>query len=171
VKKLILSLLLFTFSIGFAAAQNPAIRDFIREHRKGEENMAIKIPGWMIGLASEVGMLASDDEEEELIFSLASEFGTMRLLTFDNNDFNAHQDIKYLLKALETQHEYERWATVRAASGEEVQLTVRLKGDEIREIVAIVSDPEEHRTFFGHFRTHLSADELGEIMEGVLAEN
>ena len=64
-KKLILSLLLFTFAISFAAAQNPAVRDFIREHRKGEENVALKIPGWMIGLASEVGMLASDDEEEE----------------------------------------------------------------------------------------------------------
>jgi len=170
-KKLILSLLLFCFAISFAAAQNPAVRDFIREHRKGEENIAIKIPGWMIGLASEVGMLASDDEEEELIFSLASEFGTMRLLTFDNDDFNTHQDIKHLLKALENRHEFERWATVRAASGEEVQLTVRMKGDEVREIVAIVSDPGEDRTFFGHFKTHLSADELGEIMEGVLAEN
>ncbi|WP_020566894.1 DUF4252 domain-containing protein [Neolewinella persica] len=163
-KKLILLFLLVTLAAPTLFSQNRAVRDFIREHRKGEENVAITIPGFLIGLAGEIGMLASEDEEERAAFSLAQEFGTTRILTFDNHDFDAGKDIKRLLRTLESEHNYERWATVRAKSGEQVELSVSMKGDTVREIIAIVSEPTEHRTVFLHAKTDFTAEELGEVL-------
>lgn len=171
-KKLLFLLLFSAISLPSLFAQNPAIREFIREHRKGEENIAFRVPGWMIGLASEIGMAAAEDEEEKLLFSMAQEFGTIRLVTFDNADFNTDQDIAALLKAIERFHGYERWATLRMQTGETVQLSVMQKKGEIREIVAIVKEiEEENRTFFAHFKTSISPEELGEVMNELLAEN
>lgn len=155
-------------------AQNPAIRDFIREHRKGKENVAFTVPGWMIGLAGDIGVLASDDEDERAVFALAREFGTVRLLTFNDEDFNTRADINALLKAIETHHGYERWASMRGQHGEVVQLSVlqkeRRKQKEIQEIVAIVTEPEEGQTFFAHFKTDLTAEELGDVLNRIMAE-
>lgn len=169
-KKLLLLLLLVTLAAPSLFAQNKVVRDFIREHRRGEENVAITIPGFLIGLAGEIGMLASEDEEERVVFSLAQAFGTTRLLTFDNNEFNTGKDIRRLLQTLESEHNYERWATVRAKSGEQVELSVNMKGDAVREIIAIVSEPEEHRTVFLHAKTDFTAEELGEVLNKLLAE-
>ncbi|MFK8165447.1 MAG: DUF4252 domain-containing protein [Lewinella sp.] len=169
-KKLLLLLLLVTLAAPSLFAQNKVVREFIREHRKGEENVALTIPGFLIGLAGEIGMLASDEEEERIVFSLAQEFGTTRILTFDNQDFDTGKDIRRLLRTLESEHNYERWATVRAQSGEQVELSVSMKGDAIREIVAIVSEPSEHRTFFLHAKTDFTAEELGEVMNKLMVE-
>jgi len=171
-KKLILFLLFTAFTLPALFAQNPAIREFIREHRKGEENVAFRVPGWLIGLASDIGMAAAEDEEEKLLFSMAQEFGTVRIVTFMNADFNADQDIAALLKAIEREHGYERWATLRAQSGETVQLSVMEKKGEVREIVAIVKEiEEENRTFFAHFKTSITPEELGDVMNELLADN
>lgn len=171
-KKLLFFLLFTAVSVPSVFAQNPAIREFIREHRKGEENIAFRVPGWLIGLASDIGMAAAEDEEEKLLFSMAQEFGTIRLVTFDNADFNTDQDIAALLKAIERHHGYERWATMRAKSGETVQLSVMEKRGEIREIVAIVKvEDEENRTVFAHFKTSITPEELGDVMNELLADN
>jgi hypothetical protein len=169
-KKLILLFLLVILTAPSLFSQNKAVRDFIREHRRGEENVAITIPGFLISLAGEIGMLASEEEEERVVFSLAQEFGTTRILTFDNQDFDAGKDIRQLLRTLETEYSYERWATVRAQSGEQVELTVSMKGDVIREIVAIVSEPSEHRTVMLHAKTDFTAEELGEVLNKFMAE-
>ena len=169
-KKLILLLLFTALILPTLFAQNPAIREFIREHRKGEENVAFTVPGWLIGLAGEVGVIAAEDEEERLIFSLAQEFGTIRLLTFDTGDFNTKADINGLLKAIERHHGYERWASLRAQSGELVQLSVMQKKGTVREMVAIVTEPEENRTFFGHFKMDISPDELGEVLNELMKD-
>lgn len=172
-KYLLLTLLLAT-AAPTLFAQNPAIREFIREHRKGEENVAFRVPGWMIGLAGNIGMAAAEDEDERILFSLAREFGTIRLLTFNNGDFNAKADIAGLLKAIETHHGYERWASMRGQDGELIQLSVlqeqRRKHNEVREIVVIITEPEEQQTFFAHFNTDITPEELGEVMNRLLAE-
>ncbi len=171
-KKLILVLLFAAISAPTLFAQNPAIREFIREHRKGSENVAFRVPGWLIGLASDIGMAASDDEDEKLLFSMAQELGTIRVVTFNNADFNTTQDINALLKAIEREHGYERWATMRAQSGETVQLSVMQKRGEVREIVAIVKEiEEENRTVFAHFKTSITPEELGEVMNELMADN
>lgn len=169
-KKLLLLCLLFAFSTPVLFAQNKAIRDFIREHRRGEENIAITVPGFLIGLAGEIGLLAAEDEEERAVFSLIQEFGTTRVLTFDSNDFNTSKDIRGLLRTLENDHQYERWATVRAQTGEQVELTVNMDGKRVRDIVAIVSEPSEHRTVFLHAKTDFTAEELGEVLNQLMAE-
>ena len=138
-KKLLLLFLLVMLAAPSLFAQNKVVRDFIREHRRGEENVALTIPGFLIGLAGEIGMLASEEEEERAVFSLAQEFGTTRLLTFDTDDFDTGKDIRRLLRTLESEHDYERWATVRTQSGEQIELSVSMKGDVIRAIVASVS--------------------------------
>ncbi|MBC6995594.1 DUF4252 domain-containing protein [Neolewinella lacunae] len=151
-------------------AQNPVVRDFIRQHRKGGENIAVRVPGWLISLASDIGDLATDEPEEELIFALAQEFGTTRLLTFNTRDFATDRDVTKLLHDLESDYAYERWASFRGPEGERVQLTVRMDDEVISEIVAIVSDPSEERTFFAHSRTDLTAEELGHILNRLMAE-
>lgn len=167
-KKFILLLLLTAFALPALYAQNPAIREFIREHRRGEENIALRVPGWLIGLAGEVGMLAAEEEDERLIFSLAQEFGTVRLLTFETGDFNTEADVRALLKAIEEYHGYERWAAMRAQTGERLQLSVLQKKGSVREMVAIVSETEENRTFFAHFKLDLSPEELGEVLNELM---
>lgn len=167
-KKLLLLFLLVVLTAPSLFSQNKVVRDFIREHRRGEENVAITIPGFLIGLAGEIGMLASEDEEERVVFSLAQEFGTTRVLTFDSDDFDTGKDIRRLLRILESKHDYERWATVRTQSGEQVELSVSMKGDVIREIVAIVSEPSEHRTVFLHAKTDFSAEELGDVLNELM---
>jgi len=151
-------------------AQNKVVREFIREHRRGEENIAVTIPGFLIGLAGEIGMLASDDEEEQLAFSLIQEFGTTKVLTFDTDDFDTSRDVSNLLRTLEGEFGYERWATVRAQSGERVELTVHMKGKAIREIACIVTSPDDHRAVFLHSRTDFTAEELGEVLNRLMVE-
>lgn len=167
-KKLLLLFLLVMLTAPTLFAQNKVVRDFIREHRRGEENIAVTIPGFLIGLAGEIGMLASEDEDERVVFSLAQEFGTTRVLTFDSDDFDTGKDIRRLLRTLESEHDYERWATVRVQSGEQIELSVSMKGDVIREIVAIVSEPSEHRTVFLHAKTDFSAEELGDVLNELM---
>ncbi|MEM9837475.1 MAG: DUF4252 domain-containing protein [Bacteroidota bacterium] len=169
-KKLILFLLLFGLAAPSLFAQNKAVRDFIREHRKGEDNIAVTVPGFLIGLAGEIGVLATDDEEEELAFHLIQELGTTRVLTFDSDQFNTRRDIRELLNALETKHDYERWATVRAQSGEQVELSVQMRGKTIRELVAIVNSPDDDRTVFLHAKTDLTAEELGDVLNKLMAD-
>jgi len=169
--KYLLLFVLFTLSAPTLSAQNKAVRDFIREHRKGEENIALTIPGFLIGLVANIGEVAADDPEEELAFRLARNFGTIRFVTFDNRDFNTREDISDVIAALEGEHGYERWASIRAASGQAVQLTVKMKKEEVREIVAVISDPDEERTVFAHFRTDLTAEELGDIINEAMAAN
>ena len=167
-KKLLLLFLLVMLATPSLFAQNKAVRDFIREHRRGEENIAVTIPGFLIGLAGEIGMLASEEEEERVIFSLVQELGTTRILTFDSDDFDTGKDIRRLLRTLESKHNYERWATVRVQSGEQIELSVSMKGDVIREIVAIVSEPSEHRTIFLHAKTDFSAEELVDVLNELM---
>jgi hypothetical protein len=167
-KKLLLLFLLVMLAAPSLFAQNKAVRDFIREHRRGEENVAVTIPGFLIGLAGEIGMLASEDEEERVVFSLAQEFGTTRVLTFDSEDFDTGKDIRRLLSTLESKHDFERWATVRAKSGEQIELSVSMKGNAIREIVAIVSEQSEHRTVFLHAKTDFTAEELGDVLNELM---
>ncbi len=169
-KKLILLLLLYGLAAPSLFAQNKAVRDFIHDHRRGEENVALTIPGFLIGLAGEIGMLASEDEDEKLAFSFAQELGTTRILTFDGDDFNTSRDIRELLAALESKHDYERWATVRASSGEQIELSVQMRGKTVRELVAIVNDPSENRAVFVHAKTDFTAAELGDILNKLMAD-
>lgn len=169
-KKLLLLCLLFTLSTPTLFAQNKVVREFIREHRRGPENVAVTVPGFLIGLAGEIGILASEEEEERAAFSLIQEFGTTRVLTFNSDNFATGKDIRNLLNVLEREHNYERWATVRAQTGEQVELSVSMNGKRVREIVAIVSEPSEHRTVFVHANTNFTAEELGEILNGLMAE-
>lgn len=169
--KYLFLLLLFAVATPSLSAQNKALRKFIQEHRKGEENVAFTVPGFLVGLASEIGMLASEEEEEKLAFQLAQEFGTIRVLTFQTGDFNTKRDINKLLNTLESEHDYERWASVRGPEGEEVQLSVVFRKEEIREILTIVSHPDEDRTFLVHARTDLTAEELGDIINKIIAED
>jgi hypothetical protein len=170
-QRFILLFFLLFFAGLTVSAQNSVVKDFIKTHRKGEENFAIKVPGWMIGLASEIGMLASEEEEEKLIFELAQEFGTTRFLMFDTEAFDTSRDIKRFLRELEGDYGYERWATVRGPEGEEVQLSVQYRGDEIRELVVFISDPDEKKTYFAHSKTDLTAEELGEVLNELMASN
>lgn len=167
-KTLLITALLFALTAPCLMAQNKVVREFIREHRRGEENIAVTVPGFLIGLAGEIGMLASDCEEDRLAFSLIQEFGTTKVLTFDTDDFDTSRDVTRLLSTLEGEHGYERWATVRAQSGERVELTVLMKGKTIREIAAIVTDPEEHRAVLLHSRTNFTAEELGEVLNKLM---
>jgi hypothetical protein len=167
--KKLFTLLAFVLLTAALSAQNP-IKKFIRKHNNGPENISITVPGWLIGLAGEIGILAAEDEEEEVIFSLAQSLGTTRILTFDSDDFTTKKDIRRLFSELETEHNYERWATIRAASGEQVELTVEMKGDVVKSIVAFVHVEEEHKTFFAHARTDFTAEELGDILNQLMKE-
>lgn len=168
--KYLFLLLLFAIAAPSLSAQNKPLRKFIQEHRKGEENVAFTVPGFLVGLASEIGMLAAEEEEEKLAFQLAQEFGTIRVLTFQTSDFNTKRDVTKLLNTLENEHNYERWASVRGPAGEQVQLSVVFRQNEIREIVTIVSEPDENRTFLVHAKSDLTAEELGEIVNRLIAE-
>lgn len=158
-------LLCFAFSAG-AHAQNEAIRKFIRKHNNGPENVSVTVPGFLIGLAGEIGLLASgDDEEGKAVFTLVQACGTVRVLTFNTDDFKTKKNITQLLHELESEGEYERWATVRAASGERVELTVRMRGKTVRDLVAIVTEGTDERTHFLHARTDLTGEQLGEVLK------
>lgn len=167
--KKVFTLLAFVLLSTVISAQNP-IKQFIRKHNNGPENISITIPGWLIGLASDIGMSAAEDEEERLIFSLAQEFGTTRILGFDTNDFSTKKDIRKLLNELESEYGYERWATLRAQTGEQVELTVEMRGDKVRNIVALISVPDEDKTFFAHMKTDFTAEEVGEVLNRVMKE-
>lgn len=145
-------------------AQQQTIRQFIRHHNDGETNISFTIPGFLIGLAGEIGMIAADDEEEKAAFALAQSLGTTRFLIFDSNDFDTDEDIRRFLNELEGDYGYERWATVRAASGERIELSVQMRGKRVTDIVAIVKDSEAHQTVFLHANTRFTAEELGAIV-------
>lgn len=167
--KKLFTLLAFVLLSTAISAQNP-IKKFIRKHNNGPENISITVPGWLIGLAGEIGMIAAEDEDERLIFSLAQEFGTTRILGFDTDDFNTKKDIRNLLNELESEHGYERWATVRAQTGEQIELTVEMHGDKVRNIVALVSVPDEDKTFFAHMKTDFTAEEVGDVLNRLMKE-
>ncbi|PPK87806.1 uncharacterized protein DUF4252 [Neolewinella xylanilytica] len=155
-------LLLCLLSSGISA-QDQVIRDFIKEHRRGEENVALTVPGWLIGLASDIAEHATDDPHEQAVFSLAGELGTLRVLTYDNEDFEAPgASIVNLLFSLERYKDFERWADIRTQDGERISLTVRYKKERIRDLVVVLQDGE--RTTLVSARANLSATELGELV-------
>ena len=164
-----ITLLAFVLFSTVLCAQNP-IRKFIRKHNNGPQNISVTIPGWLIGLAGEIGMMAAEDEEERLIFSLAQEFGTTKILVFDTDNFSTKKDIRRLFGELEDEHGYERWATLRAQTGERVELTVEQRGDKVRNIVALVSVPDENKTFFAHLKSDFTAEEVGEVLNRLMKE-
>lgn len=144
-------------------AQDIVIRDFIKEHRRGEENVAFKVPGWMVGLASDIGATASDDHDEKILFKLLGELGTVRMVTYLNEDFQRPESsIGNLLYSLERYRGFERWADMRTQEGQRVTLTVRYENKKVRELMAVVR--EEDRTTLVAARAHLSAEELGRLV-------
>ena len=163
--KLLLLFGLFTAGLG---AQEAVIRDFIKVHRKGEENVAVKVPGWLIGLASNVAQTAAADEDERLAFELLGEVGTLRVVTYDNADFTAPQEsVVNLLYTLERYKDFERWAEVRTSEGQRVTLTVRYRKQKIRDLVVVVQEAD--RTTLVAARTDLEAEELGEMVSSLAA--
>jgi hypothetical protein len=149
-------------------AQDVVIRDFIKLHRKGEENVAVKVPGWLIGLATDVAATFSDDPDEKTAFKLLSNLGTTRVVTYLNEDFpEPQQSIGNLLYSLERFRGFERWVDVRTQSGEQISLSIRYQKKKIREILAVVR--EEDRTVLVSSRAHLSAEELGRLVNDLQA--
>jgi hypothetical protein len=158
---LILFLTLFASTLGFA--QDEVIRDFIKTHRKGEENVAVKVPGWLISLASDIGATATDDPDEKVLFKLASNLGTTRVVTYLNEDFtHPGESIGNLLFSLERYRGFERWADIRTQDGERISLSVRYEKKKLKELLAVVR--EEDRTVLVSSRTHLTAEELGRLV-------
>ena len=158
--RILLLLCIFSCTLG---AQDKVIKDFIKEHRKGEENVALKVPGWLIGLASDIAVTASDDPHERAVFSLASEIGTVRVVTYQDADFTEpHASIVNLLYSLERYKKFERWADIRTQDGERVTLTVRYLDERIRDLVVILRDDE--RTTLVSAEADLSAKDLGELV-------
>ncbi len=158
--RLLLLLCLLTAGL---QAQDEAILDFIKEHRRGEENVAVKVPGWMISLASDIGETASDDPDEQVLFHLMGSLGTTRVVTYLDEDFTHPQlSVGNLLYTLERYKGFERWAELRTQDGQRVTLTVRYEKKKVRDLLAVVS--EEGRTTLVSARANLSAEELGRLV-------
>ena len=150
------------------SAQEQAINDFINVHRQGEENVAVKVPGWLVGLASSIAVTAAEDDDERAVFELLGEVGTLRVVSFDNTDFTAPQEgIVNLLYTLERYKDFERWAEVRTAEGSRVTLTVRYRRQKIRDLVVVVQEAD--RTTLVTARTDLEAKELGRLVNELAA--
>jgi hypothetical protein len=159
----LLLLLLFLATGGLAHAQDEVIRDFIKTHRRGSENAAVKVPGWLIGLASDIGATATDDPDEKVLFRLISNLGTTRVITYLNEDFpHPGESIGNLLYSLERYRGFERWAEVRTRDGERISLSIRYEKKKVREILAVVREAD--RTVLVSSRAHLSAEELGQLV-------
>ncbi|THH39373.1 DUF4252 domain-containing protein [Neolewinella litorea] len=160
-----LRLLLLCFCCWSAAlgAQEAVIKDFIKVHRKGAENAAVKVPGWLIGLASDVATVSTDDPGEKVVFRLLGEVGTVRLVSYLDDDFpEPEYSVVNLLYVLERYKRFERWAEVRTPEGQRVTLSVRYQNEKIRDLVAVVR--EDERTTLVSARTDLTAQELGRLV-------
>ena len=163
--KLLLVICLLATSL---TAQERVIKDFIKVHRKGEDNVAVKVPGWLIGLASNIGVMAVEETEEKALMELLGDVGTLRVVTYDNRDFTAPQEsVVNLLYSLERYKDFERWAEVRTQTGERVTLTVRYRKQRIRDLVVVVQ--EETRTTLVAARADLLAEDLGELVNSLAA--
>lgn len=159
---MILLLFLLLFS-GDAGAQEDVIDDFINLHRRGEENVAVKVPGWLVGLAGDIAETSTDDPHERILFSLLGEVGTVHVVTYRDADFTAPEgDVGRLLYTLEHYKGFERWADVRAAGGERINFSVRYHKKKVRDLVVVVKEAE--RTTLVTARTHLTAEELGRLV-------
>ena len=156
-KQLLLLLCLLTAGLH---AQDEAILDFIKEHRRGDENVAVKVPGWMISLASDIGETSSDDHDEQVLFRLMGSLGTTRVVTYLDEDFTHPKlSVGNLLYTLERYKGFERWAELRTQEGQRVTLTVRYEKKKVKELLAVLT--EEDRTTLVSARANLSAEELG----------
>ena len=158
--KLLLTACLFTVVLG---AQDAVIKDFIDDHRQGEENVAVTVPGFLVSLAGSIASAAAEDEAERALFQLLGDLGTLRLVTYDNDDFTRPEaSIGNLLYSLERYRGFERWVEVRTTGGARITLTARYEEKRIREVLAIVNEAE--RTTLVAARANLSAKELGRVV-------
>ena len=164
----VLVLLLLSISAFGQRATDRFIKDFIQEHRRGEENFAIKVPGWLIGMTGGIGALASSDGDERAAFRLLSEVGTTRVLTFDKEDYpNPGQTVGNFLYGLEQCHGYERWTEVRSRSGEQVNLSVRYAGKTIINLAVVIEEAD--RVVLVVAQSDISAKELGRLVREIEA--
>ncbi|CAH0998755.1 hypothetical protein LEM8419_00103 [Neolewinella maritima] len=156
----LLILILLTATLG---AQDVVIKDFIKEHRRGEENVALTVPGFLIGLASSIAVTAAEDDDERALFRLLGDLGTVRMVTYENADFRRPEaSIGNLLYSLERYRGFERWAELRTQDGTRITLTVRYHKKKIREILTILT--EDDRTTLVAAKAQLSAEELGRVV-------
>lgn len=145
------------------SAQEAVIKDFIRVHRKGVENAAVKVPGWLVSLASDIATVSTDDPAEKIAFELLGEVGTVRLVTYLDADFPEPEDsVVNLLYVLERYKRFERWADVRTVEGERVTLSARSDREKVSDLVVVVR--EEDRTTLISARTDLTPRELGKLV-------
>ena len=166
---IIISVLFLSFSLSAQRATKEYIKEFIQEHRQGSENFAVKIPGWLIDLTGNIGVIASSDEEEKAAFRLVREMGTSRVLVFNRAEYSAPgQTVGNFLFALDNYHGYERWAEVRAQSGEHVRLSVRYHKETITDLAIAVE--EEEQVVLVLAKADFSAKELGRLLQEIEAK-
>ena len=149
------------------AAQNGPIRKFIREHNNGPENVSVMVPGFLIGLSTDIAlsvMGGGDDEDAIAALHLAQRFGTARVLVVENQQKDFASDLAGLVRELEASSGYERWTTVRAAGGEQVEVLVRMRGKRIRNVFVAVAGEPDSEALLVTARTDISGEELGQII-------
>jgi len=140
-------LLLLIFAISFALSScetNPGVAAAFKKYRHEPNATAISIPGWLVRTAA--GFIDLDSHEKALLRSV----DRVKVLELDDPSVDFSEEF---LARIKSHRDYEPWFTVRSRD-ENIHILGRSKGNEIRELIILVSGDENVLVYLkGHFDT------------------
>jgi len=158
-KKIILCLFAFVFTISLLQAQKLSPDKFINEIKKEDSAYAFTLPGWLIKVG---GQIAINDEEidykeRQMIKELTAHIKKIRFVVSETLSPNFETNFKALANYMSSNN-YEQLISVRE-EGNKINLWALFDGNTIERMIVSVNGPEEGSVFF-NIKSDIDMDRL-----------
>jgi len=139
--KSILSCLFFVFIFSFSAHSQKAINQFFYKYRPMAKSTKFTVPGWLIGVGTGIAKTQTKDEDAKEALRIVNGIKKMRLLVIEEDSPFQSGDVKQMIKSLKKDG-FEELISVKEDETD-VRIVLREKKDEIRNLLIVVSEPDE----------------------------
>ncbi len=152
---------LFLASIFLVSCGTPAsVKNFYRQHKRGEEVTKMNIPGWLIWLGTGIANEIVKEEEVKLGLSLAKKVRNLRFLTDESGGQVSPEHVSRLVSNVK-KHSYEDLIYVREEAMT-VNFMIRGKEDKIKNLLILVNDDNE--LVMVSMKTNLTIKDLSQVI-------
>lgn len=165
-KKLVL-LPIALFWTALVVAQVPSINSFYRKYKHQEETFHVKLPGFLVRIATGIAAKQADDDPDALkAMELMKGMRTLRVLTGDGMDIE-DGDIKELLSGIQ-ENNYEELMQIRK-DGTNLNIFFREKKDFVRAVFILARNDSELTLL--SLKTKIKYADFENLMQEAAAED
>lgn len=154
-------ILAISFTIS-AQAQTRSINSFYNKYRFKKDVFNASIPGWLVRMGVGIGKTYTDDVDgAHAAMDMAKKVRKLKLMVMEDMNLVKSKDFKKLIHGVRKDG-FEELMTVRD-EGTKINIFIREKKDEIRNMLILVNEPEEFMML--SLKTKLTMDEVNEFIQ------